>query len=254
MLFAISRLKIGKPFWAAWRRKEEIGEEEWAACLFTCSCPKWVVLTMRRSHLTTMINVCSLLSRDINEPQGGDVTCRTPIPRHTFRPRWKPHLRYHVSCLLDACSIAYFFCQLCGMRPAAWALLVVQQHVGLSFRINRTLLPPRVAVRDGGPSGRIVQVTLWGISRINQSFYHMHRTSIYGLCSSKPHTSRTAQQTNRALLPCVGPRGPLGFIDMVRSAEDACVTMLVDTIHPSRALPVRSSEVVFVVGAGGCGE
>ena len=52
------------------------------------------------------------------------------------------------------------------MRPAAWALLVMQQqHVGLSFHVSRRVLPPRVGVRDGGPSGRIGQVMLWAVAR-----------------------------------------------------------------------------------------
>ncbi|CAM9574090.1 unnamed protein product, partial [Laminaria digitata] len=42
------------------------------------------------------------------------------------------------------------------MRPAAWALLAVQQNVGLSFHIGR-VLPPRVDVRGDGFSGRIGQ-------------------------------------------------------------------------------------------------
>lgn len=47
------------------------------------------------------------------------------------------------------------------MRPAAWALLAVQQHVGLSLHVGR-VLPPRVDVREGCSSGRIGQVIAWG--------------------------------------------------------------------------------------------
>ena len=46
------------------------------------------------------------------------------------------------------------------MRPAAWAFLAVQQHIGLSLHVGR-VLPPRVNVRESCSSEHIGQVIAW---------------------------------------------------------------------------------------------
>lgn len=67
---------------------------------------------------------------------------------------------YHVVCV-TLVQLRILLCQLCGMRPAAWALLAAQQHVGLSFHVGR-VLPLRVDVRESYSPGRIGQVMLGG--------------------------------------------------------------------------------------------
>lgn len=84
-----------------------------------------------------------------------------PSQKQAFRLQWKTPISCCVCVCVTLVQLRILLCQLCGMRPAAWALLAAQQHVGLSFHVGR-VLPLRVDVRESYSPGRIGQVMLGG--------------------------------------------------------------------------------------------
>lgn len=147
------------------------------------------------------------------------------------------------------------------MRPAAWALLAVQQHVGLSFHVGR-VLPPRADVRESYSSGRIGQVMLGGGSRGSMSHFTIHtkyaasQTALMGCCSRDAR--RTAQRHSSHLIGCscpvsVGLLGRLGSIGPIHSDEETRVVALC-IYHPILQVVlrlVRSALLVLVMCVAG---